>query len=222
MTERSARQSSVISGSAPAEGLRLYQGDGPNSYRVRIFMAEKGIELPMVRVNLAAMEHRAPEFLKLNSLGQIPVLVLDDGTAIAESVAICRYLEEIHPNPPLFGVGAAERAKVDMWNRRIEIEVFGTIGDVTVHNNEFFKERHVQCPAFSELQREAVPKKWAWLDAELADGRPFLAGERFSIADISGAVAGWLGDVFGMHIPPELSNVLRWIERVKARPSWNA
>jgi glutathione S-transferase len=203
-------------------GTRLYQGDGPNSYRVRIFMAEKGVTLPLARVDFAKMEHKAPEFLKLNSLGQIPVLVLDDGTVITESVAICRWLEELHPSPPLFGEGAVERAKVEMWNRRVEIEIMGTIGNVALHSDAFFKERLTQFPAFAETERKAVPRKWAWLHRELADGRPFLAGERFSIADITGAVTAWLGDAFGMERPAELANVRRWLERVQSRPSWNA
>jgi glutathione S-transferase len=168
------------------------------------------------------MEHRTPEFLKLNSLGQIPVLVIGDGTVITESVAICRYLEELYPSPALFGTGAVERAKVEMWNRRIEIEIFGTIGNVALHSDAFFKDRLVQFPAFAETQRKAVPKKWAWLDREIADGRPFLAGDNFSVADITGGVASWLGGVFGMETPAELPNVRRWNERVKARPSWNA
>ena len=202
--------------------MRLYQGDGPNSYRVRIFMAEKGVDIPSVPVSFKKMEHRTPEFLKLNSLGQIPVLVLGDGTVITESVAICRYLEELDPSPALFGTGAVERAKVEMWNRRVEIEIFGTIGDVALHSEPLFKDRLVQFPAFTEAQRRAVPKKWAWLDRELADGRPFLAGENFSVADITGGVASWLGGVFEMEMPAELPHVRRWSERVKARPSWNA
>ena len=204
------------------KGMRLYQGDGPNSYRVRIFLAEKGSEVPLVRVDFAKEEHRAPEFLKLNSLGQIPVLLLDNGTVITESVAICRYFEELHPTPALFGATAVERAMVEMWNRRIEIEVFGTIGSVPLHSDPFFKDRLVQFPAFAETQRAAAPKKWAWVDREMDDGRPFIAGDRFSIADISAAVAGWTGEIFGMPIPEGLPNVNRWNERVRNRPSWDA
>ncbi|MBB4185686.1 glutathione S-transferase family protein [Sinorhizobium terangae] len=202
--------------------MKLYQGIGPNSYRVRIFMAEKGITLPMVNIDFFKGEHRAPDFLKLNSLGQIPVLELDDGTIITESVAICRYLEETHPEPPLFGTGAVSRAKVEMWNRRAELVIFATIGNVPLHSEEFFKDRLTQFPAFAETERQAVPKKWAWLDRELADGRPFLAGENFSIADITAGVCGWLGEAFGMEIPGTLENVKRWNERVRSRPSWNA
>ncbi|HET9535871.1 MAG TPA: glutathione S-transferase family protein [Mesorhizobium sp.] len=201
--------------------MKLYQGIGPNSFRVRIFVVEKGIELPRVQVDLTKGEHRSPEFRKLNSLAQIPVLMLDDGTVITESVAICRYLEEIHPEPPLFGTDAADRAKIEMWNRRAELEIFGTIGSVPLHTEPLFKERLVQFPAFAESQRQAVPGKWAWLDREMDDGRPFIAGKRFSVADITAGVAAWLGEVFGMDIPPSLPNVQRWIERVRSRPSWN-
>jgi glutathione S-transferase len=202
--------------------MKLYQGIGPNSYRVRIFMAEKGIELPLVNVDLTTGEHRKPEFLALNSLGQIPVLVLDDGTVITESVAICRYLEEFHPVPPLFGTDAVSRGTIEMWNRRIELEVFGTIGNVALHSEPLFKDRLVQFPAFGATQREAVPGKWTWLDREMNDGRTFIAGEIFSVADITAGVASWLGEFFGMEIPASLSNVQRWKERVGSRPSWNA
>ena len=204
------------------KGMRLYCGDGPNSYRVRIFMAEKGIEVPQIRIDFAKGDHRSEEFLKLNSLGQIPVLVLDDGTVITESVAICRYFETLHPSPALFGADAASAGKVEMWNRRAEIEIFGTIGNVALHTAELFKERLVQFPAFADTQREAVPAKWAWLDRELGDGRAFLAGADFSVADITGAVAAWLGGAFGTEIPASLLNVHRWLGRVQARPSWSA
>ncbi|OCP17761.1 MULTISPECIES: glutathione S-transferase family protein [unclassified Ensifer] len=202
--------------------MKLYQGMGPNSYRVRIFMAEKGIEIPMVDVDFAKAEHRAPAFLALNSLGQIPVLELDDGTIITESVAICRYLEETQREPQLFGSDAVSRAKVEMWNRRAELVIFGTIGNVALHSDAFFKERLTQFPAFAATERQAVPRKWAWLDRELADGRPFLAGEAFSIADITAGVCAWLGDVFGMEVPGDLAHVQRWLERVRARPSFEA
>lgn len=202
--------------------MQLYQGVGPNSYRVRIFMAEKGIDVPRVEVDIFKGEHKAPDFLKLNSLGHIPVLALDDGTVITESVAICRYFEELHPDPALFGTGAPGRARVEMWNRRAEMEVLGTVGDVAFHSLEFFKDRVPQFPAFAEAQKLNVPKKWGWLDRELADGRPFLAGDEFSIADITAGVAAWLMEMFELQIPADALNVRRWLERVRARPSWNA
>ena len=109
-----------------------------------------------------------------------------------------------------------------MWNRRVEFEVFGTIGNIAIHSDELFKDRLVQFPAFAETQRDAVPGKWAWLDRELSDGRAFLAGDHFSIADITGGVAAWLGGFFASEIPASLANVHRWLGRVHERPSWSA
>ena len=204
------------------EGTVLYCGIGPNSYRVRIFMAEKGFDLPREEVDITSGEHKTPEFKAMNSLAQIPVLKLADGSVITESVAICRYLEEIVPEPQLFGTDAVSRGQVEMWNRRVEFEIFGTIGSVALHTDEMFKDRIVQFPAFAETQRLAMPQKWAWLDREMADGRPYIAGEGFSVTDITASVAGWLGDFFGMEIPQRLASVRRWNDRVRARPSWDA
>ena len=147
--------------------------------------------------------------------------MLDDGTVITESVAICRYLEELHPEPPLFGTGAVERAKVEMWNRRVEFEIFGTIGNVAFHSDPFFAHRLTQFPAFAETERDHLPRKWAWLDREIADGRPFLAGENFSIADITGAVAAWVAGLLRHGCPgePEPTSSAG-SRRVHGRPSW--
>lgn len=202
--------------------MKLYVAPGPNSYRVRIFMAEKGIELPLVELDYAKREHKSPEFLKLNSLGQVPVLELDDGDVITESVAICRYLEALHPAPALFGSDGVSKGKIEMWNRRMEQEVFATIGNVTLHTNEFFKERVIQVPAFAEAQKQTIPKKWTWLDREMDDGRAYLAGDEFSMADISGMVTLWLSEVFSFEVPAGLANVARWNTRLRQRPSWNA
>ncbi len=202
--------------------MKLYVAPGPNSYRVRIFMAEKGIELPRVEIDFATRQHKSPEFLKLNSLGQVPVLEFDDGAIVTESVAICRALEDIHPSPPLFGTDARSKGGIEMWNRRIEQEVFATIGNVVLHTDEFFKERVTQVPAFADAQKRAIPEKWAWLDREMSDGRPYLAGDQFSAADISGMVTLWLSEVFGFDVPAHLAYVQRWNERLRERPSWNA
>jgi glutathione S-transferase len=148
--------------------------------------------------------------------------VLDDGTVITESVAICRYLEAVHPATPLFGTDAATKGKVEMWNRRMENEVFATIGNVVLHTNEFFRERGTQVPEFAEAQKQAIPERWAWLDREMSDGRPYLAGNQFSMADISGMVTLWLSEVFSFEVPSGLAHVQGWNERLRRRPSWNA
>lgn len=201
---------------------RLYHSDGPNSYRVRIFLAEKGVELPLVRLEFSRGEHKAPNFLKINSLGQVPALVLGDGTIITESVAICRYVEGVVPEPPLFGTGAREAALVEMWSRRVELVVMGKIGNVALHSSDFFRDRLTPFPAFAETERKSAPDKWRWLDREIADGRPFLAGDRFSNADVTGMMTSWLGEVFDLAIPEDCANLRRWDERMRARPSWIA
>ena len=169
------------------QDMRLYCGDGPNSYRVRIFMAEKGIEVPQVRIDFEKGEHRSAEFLKLNSLGQIPVLVLDDGTVITESVAICRYLEELHPTPPLFGAGPrrrAARSRCGTGASSSRCSARSAMWRCTRSSSSrtgWSSSRHSPRPS-----ARRCPQKWAWLDRELADGRAFLAGDDFSVADISG------------------------------------
>ena len=150
------------------------------------------------------------------------MLVLDDGTVITESVAICRYLEELHPEPGIVRDGRRRRGKVEMWNRRAEFEMFGTIGNVALHTVELFKDRLVQFPAFAETQRDAVPGKWAWLDREMDDGRAFLAGDEFSGRrhNRRRSRPGWAGL---RHRDTGIApNVHRWLGRVQERPSWNA
>lgn len=152
--------------------MKLYCGIGPNSYRVRIFLTEKGIEVPRVEIDLLKGEHKSPEFLKINSLGYVPALELDDGTIITESVAICRFFEETHPRPPLFGTDPVSRAKVEMWNRRAELEVFATVGDYALHTQEFFKDRLPQHPASAKRSASTRRRNGPGLIASLpTEGR---------------------------------------------------
>jgi len=202
--------------------MKFYNAAAPNPRRVRIFLAEKGVDVPRQDVNLQEGESRTPEFLAMNSLGGTPVLELDDGTILTESVAICRYLECLHPEPALMGVNDLDRAQVEMWNRRMEIEIFNTLGNVAVHSFDFFADKVEQVPDYAEAQKREAVKKWQWLDGELADGRPFAAGERFSVADITGMAALMIGDFIGVEIPASATNVLRWSDSVRARPSWDA
>jgi glutathione S-transferase len=202
--------------------MKLYSASAPNPRRVRIFLAEKGLDVPRVDLDLQAGENRTSEFRRLNSLSQTPVLELDDGSVITESMAICRYIEELHPDPSLFGTGPRDRARIEMWNWRMTHEVFGPIGNVAQHSLPFFATRRVQILAFAEAERQAVPAKWAWLDGELADGRLFIAADSFSVADITGMAALLLGEFLKIEIPATLRNVRRWDERVRDRPSWSA
>jgi glutathione S-transferase len=193
----------------------------PNPRRVRIFLAEKGIEVPVQSVDIGSAENRRPPYIEKNPLAGVPMLELDDGTCIAESVAICRYFEELQPEPPLMGVDAADRALVEMWNRRMELEVFRTITDAFRNTHDFFKGRITQVPEFGEACKRAAPKKLEWLDRELAD-REFVAGERFSIADVTALCAVDFGRVIGLRVQPEQKNLTRWYEAVSTRPSASA
>lgn len=202
--------------------MKFYNAAAPSPRRVRIFLAEKGVELPREDLDLQQGATRTPEFLAKNSLGGTPVLELDDGTVLTESVAICRYLESLHPEPPLMGADDLDAAKVEMWNRRMEIEIFSTLGSIAQHTFDFFADKLEQVPAYAEAQKRMAVKKWEWLDGELADGRPYVAGDRFSVADITGMAALMVGDFTGVEIPASLEHVHRWNKSVRARPSWEA
>ena len=193
----------------------------PNPRRVRIFLAEKGIDLPETTVDMRKREHKSPEHRARNSLGQVPTLVLDDGTAISETVAICRYFEETTPEPPLFGVTPVEKALVDMWVRRMEFTVMGPVGQFWRHAHPFTAALLTQFKDFGESNREAYGNALKWLDRELAD-RPFIVGEAYTVADICGLTTIDFADWIGLPVPEELANVTAWRTRVSARPSAQA
>jgi glutathione S-transferase len=202
--------------------MKLYDSQAaPNPRRVRIFLAEKGIQVPMVQVDLAKAENRKPEFLRLNPMGGVPVLELDDGTLLAESVAICRYFEETKPNPPLFGVDARDRALVEMWQRRMELEIFNTITGTFRNTHAFFKGRIPQVPEYGEVCRQAAEKRLVWLDEVLAS-RPFVAGDRFTIADITALCGIDFGRISQIRIQEGQKNLKRWHDAVSSRPSAKA
>lgn len=203
--------------------MKLYDFHrAPNPRRVRIFLAEKGIDIPVEQVDVPNNANRTPEFLQKNAFGELPVLELDDGTCLPESVAICRYFEETHPEPPLMGVDTRDRARVEMWNRRMELELFRHVADFFRNTGEFFKTRITQVPAVGDVARALAAKRLVWLDDSLADGRPFIAGDRYTIADITALVAIQLGtpSVFG--ITPDQPHLTRWYEVAAARPSAQA
>jgi glutathione S-transferase len=203
--------------------MKIYSSTvAPNPRRVRIFLAEKGIAVPYEDVDITKAVNRRPEYRKnINPMGEVPVLELDDGTHIAESVAICRYFEELHPQPPLFGEGPRERALVEMWHRRMEFHILMLVAQVFRNTGEFFKGRIPQVAEYAEVCRSAAEKNYAWLDEELANRR-FIAGDRFSIADITALCGIDFGRVSKIRIKPEQKNLARWREEVSARPSANA
>jgi glutathione S-transferase len=202
--------------------VKLYDSaTAPNPRRVRIFLAEKGIQVPTVQVDLAKQENRGPEFRAKNPLGQVPVLELDDGTHIAESVAICRYFEETQPEPALFGRGAKERAQVEMWQRRMELELAQQVFFCFQNTHDFFKGRLPQVPEFGLVARRRAEAAIGFLDSVLAERR-FVAGERYSIADITAQVGIDFGRVVKIRPAPEHVNVARWHGELASRPSAKA
>jgi glutathione S-transferase len=202
--------------------VKLYDSTlAPNPRRVRIFLAEKGIRVPTEQVDIAKAENRGPAYLAKNPLGGVPILELDDGSVIAESVAICRYFEETQPNPPLMGVDAKDRAAVEMWQRRMELEVALPIMQTFRNTHAFFKGRIPQVAEYGEVCRKAAESRMRWMDEELA-GRKFVTGDRYTIADITLLVGIDFGRVTGIRITPESKNLQRWHEEVSARPSAKA
>jgi glutathione S-transferase len=195
--------------------------NAPNPRRVRMFLAEKGIEVPYEEIDIVKAVNRGEDFRKRNPLGTVPVLELDDGICISESVAICRYFEELHPQPPLFGIDAKQRALVEMWNRRMEFNILQPIADTFRQRHDFFKGRIRQLPEYAEAQRLNAEDGLAWLDRELGAHR-FVAGDQFSIADITAVVAIDFGRVSKIAIMPDQPNLTRWHAEVSARPSAKA
>jgi len=204
--------------------MKLHEFAGaPNPRRVSIFLAEKGVEVPRNPVAMFHGEHRTDEFRQKNAMRQLPVLELDDGQCIAESVAICRYFEELHPEPPLFGVDAADKARVEMWSRRVELGLMMSVGNVWVHGAKATAKLLKQVPEVAALHRKAFVRHCAFLDQALTD-RPFLAGERYTIADIGAQV--WLDfgttPLVGLAMDDAHGHLADWRARVAGRPSASA
>ena len=203
--------------------MKLYDGGrAPNPRRVRIFLAEKGISLPTVQIDLATMAHKSPAYTAVNPLQRVPALELDDGTVIAETMAICRYFEALQPEPPLFGRGAKEEAVVEMWQRRVELHLFFPVSHVFRHLHPAMKEMQVpQVPAWAEANKPYIEEFLALLDGELKSRR-YIAGDRYTVADITGLVAVDFMKPAKLSVPDTLSNVKRWHAEVSARPSAKA
>lgn len=202
--------------------MKLYDfKQAPNPRRVRIFLAEKGISVPLEQVDIFQRANRQPPFLAKNPLGGIPVLELDDGTCIAESVAICRYFEVLHPEPALFGRDAREQALVEMWNRRVELVLLNSIGMVWGHGSPLTAKVIQQIPENVEPNRKRAAIFLELLDRELAT-RPFIAGDRISVADISALCTIDFAKMVQIAPDPSLTAVARWHSAMSARPSASA
>ncbi len=191
----------------------------PNPRRVSIFLAEKGIDVPREERDLMTGDLRHDDFSALNHWQRVPVLILDDGTAISESVAICRYFEELHPEPALFGTGAVGKAEVEMWNRRVELGLLAAVASVFRHLHP--RMAHLEIPQvtpWGEANKDKVENELKKLGRRLADSR-FIAGEQFSIADITALVAIDFMKPAKLAAPDGHAHVMRWYREVAARPS---
>ena len=210
--------------------MKLYDfALAPNPRRVRMFLAEKGIEVPSVQVNTRESEQFGETFRAINPYSQVPALELDDGTIITESVAICRYFEETHPEPPLMGRDAKDKAIVEMWNRRAELEGYMAVSETARNALPMFADRGLagmpggvpQIPALVERGKARFGRFVAHIDERLGDSA-YLAGDDFTIADITAFVTIEFSGRADLGIPDDCANVARWHAQVAARPSAEA
>jgi glutathione S-transferase len=202
--------------------LLYHDPRAPNPRRVRVFLAEKGVAYDTIEVSIAASAHQTVEFRKKNPIALLPVLEMPDGKVLRESMAICRYLEELHPEPNLFGVDAWERAQIEQWNRHAELELLYPISQVFRNTHTFWQGRIKQAPEFGAIMKEHVAARFDWIDQELAN-RPYFGGQRFSVADITAMCAIDFGKVSEIRIDAATHpNLAAWHKRVTERPSAKA
>lgn len=202
--------------------LLYHDTRAPNPRRVRIFLAEKAVAYDTIEVSIAAAEHQKPEFRKKNPLALLPVLELADGKILRESMAISRYIEDLHPEPNLIGADPWERAVIEQWNRHAELELLIPIAQVFRNTNAFWAGRIRQCAEYGDIMRELVASRFDWFDSELAQ-RPYLAGQRFTVADITALCAIDFGKVSSIRIQAETHpHLAAWHTRVSERPSSRA
>jgi glutathione S-transferase len=210
--------------------MKLYDFNlAPNPRRVRMFLAEKGVDIPLVEINTREFEQFSDEYQAKCPQSVVPMLELDDGTCITESVAICRYIEETNPEPPLMGRDTKDRAIVEMWNRRAELEGYQAAGEAVRNGAPMFKDRGIagqrsgvpQIPELVTRGKQSMVRFFNVLDAQLADNA-FVAGKDFTIADITAFVTIEFAKRGEIEIPAACKNVARWHADVAARPSADA
>lgn len=204
--------------------MKFYNSIGPNPRVVRMFMAEKHIDIPKAEVDLMKGENRQDAHLARNPHGQMPSLELDDGSFVSEITAICEYLEDTHPNPPLIGANAKDRAEARMWTRRIDLNICEPMANGFRFSEglPLFQSRIVTVPEAAPGLKKIAQDRLKWLDGQMADGREFLCGKRFTLADILLFAFIDFGGTVGQKLDPELKNINAWFARVKARPSASA
>ena len=203
--------------------MKFYNSIGPNPHVVRMFMAEKGVKIPFVEVDLMKGENRKQPYLTVNPHGQLPALELDDGSYVSEITAICEYLEDTHPTPALIGSNAEERAECRMWTRRVDLNVCEPLANGFRFSQglPLFKDRIVTVPEAAEGLKTIARDRLKWIDSRV-EGREYLCGSRFTLADILLYCFLEFGKQVGQPLDPDNKNLAAWFERVKARPSAKA
>jgi glutathione S-transferase len=203
--------------------MKFYNSIGPNPRVVRMFMAEKGLKVPMVEVDLMKGENRQDAYKQKNMAGQMPCLELDDGTTVSEIIAICEYLEDTHPSPALIGTNPKEKAESRMWTRRVDLNIVEPMANGFRYGEglPLFKDRIPTAPEASPGLKRVAQDRIMWLDKMLA-GRKYLCGDRFTLGDIHLFAFLEFGAQVGQPLNPEAKNVAALFERVKARPSAKA
>lgn len=192
---------------------------GGNPRRVALFLAEKDIDIPFEDVDLFGGAHKTPEFLEKSPTAEIPVLELDDGTCISETLAICRYFEVLQPEPSLFGIDALEQAQIEMWQRRVEFRFYAPVRYFVRHTIPFAAALEpIQIKEWGELNRSRVDEGFTLLDHQLAE-HPFIAGERYSVADITAQFTMDFTAMAGIEVPDNCLSIRRWFAEVSGRPS---
>tara|TARA_Y100001970_G_scaffold1917_1_gene2282 strand:+ start:90 stop:698 length:609 start_codon:yes stop_codon:yes gene_type:complete len=193
----------------------------PNPRRVRIFLHEKGIEVPTKQIDIMKGEHKKKEYKKASPLSQVPTLELDDGTFITESIAICRYFEALQPEPSLMGDNAEEIAIIEMWQRRFELLLMIGIANTYRHGHPAMAALEDQIKEWSEASRPRVIKMMYWFDKQIED-KEFICLNKFTIADISALVCFDFAKWPKIEIPSDCTNLLHYYKRLNSRPSAKA
>lgn len=201
--------------------MKLHESPSPNARRVQVFMAEKGIEIERVSVDIRAGENIQGDYLAKNPAGRVPCLELDDGTFLSESVAICRYLEGLNPEPNMFGENPLEAATIEMWTRRAELNFMMNVAGAFRNITGFFKDRETPVKEWGEVCAEVAPKTLTMFDEQLGQTE-YLAGDRFTNADLTLGIAIDFAEMVKVVEIPELANLQRWRGQLAERPSWSA
>ncbi len=201
--------------------MKLYNSVGPNPHVVRMFAAEKGLDIPQEDIDIMSGINRQDDYLKLNPAGQLPCLELDDGSLVAEITAICEYLDEVGSGNSLIGETAEERAKTRMWTRRVDLNICEPLANGFRYSEglPLFKERMITIPEAAEGLKSIARDKLSWLNGQMDDGRQFVAGDKITLADVLLFCMLNFGNQVGQPFDESLSNIKPWFDRVQSRPS---